>query len=62
MRKWLYNKNADATIFHGEEAINKALASGWVDSPAKFSDKEAIEAVIIPKQTRKRNQVAIENK
>ena len=55
MRKWLYNKNADATIFHGEEAIAKALSEGWVDTPAKLKPTEAIEAEIVdtPKRTRK---------
>ena len=55
MRKWLYNKNADATIFHGEEAIEKALSEGWVDTPAKLKPQDAIEAEIVqaPKQVRK---------
>ncbi len=33
---WLYKKGTEPKIFKGEE-INKALKSGWVDSPAKFN-------------------------
>jgi hypothetical protein len=54
MKKWLYNKNADATIFHGEEAINKALESGWVDTPAKLQEQDAMEAVVVETKTRSR--------
>jgi len=58
MRKWLYNKNADATIFHGEEAINNALQNGWVDTPAKLQEQDAIEAEIVeaPRQIIRRTR------
>ena len=54
MKKWLYNTNADSTIFHGEEAINNALQNGWVDTPAKLKEQDAIEAVVVETKTRSR--------
>jgi len=49
MRQWLYNKNAEPTIFTGQEAIDKALKDGWVDTPAAFKEKDAIEATVVTK-------------
>ena len=58
MRQWLYNKNADATIFKGQEAIDKALSDGWVDTPAKLQEQDAIEAEIVeaPRQIIRRTR------
>ncbi len=39
---WLYHKEHGAVIFEGAEEVDRALADGWVDSPAK------IEAVDVP--------------
>ena len=48
MRTWLYNKNAEPKIFTGEEAIKKALADGWVETPAAFK-KDTLDAKVIEK-------------
>ena len=48
VKQWLYNRNAEPTIFTGKEAIEKALKDGWVDTPAAFKEKDAIEAIVIP--------------
>jgi len=51
-RQWLYKKDADATIFYGEEAIDKALKDEWVDTPTKISKVDTIEAVVIKPQVK----------
>ncbi len=48
IKQWLYNKNAEPTIFSGQEAIDKAQKDGWVDTPAAFKEKDAIDAIIVP--------------
>lgn len=41
MRQWLYKEGSEPKIFKGEEAIEEALESGWVDSPKGFKEVEA---------------------
>ena len=60
-RQWLYHKSADATIFHGQEAIDKALSEGWVDTPEKFKKKD-IEAKVVQKRTRQKKQTEVTEK
>lgn len=33
---WLYHKTQAAKVFTTEESVKKALAEGWVDTPAKL--------------------------
>lgn len=33
---WLYHKKHEAKVFETAEAVEKAKAEGWVDTPAKF--------------------------
>jgi len=52
MRKWLYHKDAEATIFKGDEAIKKALKEGWVESP-KDLEAVTIDAKVVKRQAKK---------
>lgn len=45
-RQWLYHKDAEATIFTGDDAIEKAIQDGWVDTPAKL-EQTTLDADIV---------------
>jgi hypothetical protein len=35
---WLYHKQHGARVFEGSEEVDRALADGWVDTPAKLEE------------------------
>lgn len=48
MRKWLYKKNVEPTIFTGEEAIQEALKSGWKPRPiGSTTPADTLEAEVV---------------
>jgi chromosome segregation ATPase len=40
-RQYLYHDDFEARIFESQEAVDKALKDGWVDTPAKLKPSKA---------------------
>lgn len=49
-RQFLYHEDFEARIFESQEAVDKALKDGWVDTPAKLKPKK-IETGLKPTST-----------
>ena len=63
MRKWLYHKSAEPTIFKGEEAIQKAIEDGWETRPIDITKKQDIQAEVVKKpKAKKEKPEVIEDK
>ena len=59
LRKWLYKKDVEPTIFKGDKAIQDAIDSGWETRPIVDKKQEVIEAKIVTKKTAPKSKKAI---